>query len=56
MKTEYDFDGAILMTSFPRLGEDTENNSSSDSFAKVTVGGPRGSDCEDNRLLRSDAV
>ena len=44
MKTEYGFDDATFMTSFPHLGEDTENNSPCDSVAKVTIGGPRGSD------------
>jgi hypothetical protein len=53
---EYGFDGASFMKSFPRLDEDTENNSSGNSVAKVTLGGPRGSDYEDNCLLGSDAV
>ena len=56
MKTEYSFGSDTSMTSFPHLGEDTENNSSGDSVAKVTLGGPRGSDYEDNRLFGSDAV
>jgi len=54
MKTEYGFDGASFMTSFPHLVEKSENNSSCETVAKVTLGVPRGSDYEDNRLLGSD--
>jgi hypothetical protein len=56
MKTGYSFDGATFRTSFPRLREVTESIFSGDSVAKVTLGGPRGSDYEDDRLLGSDAV